>query len=205
MAGVLTGTASVERWLNQVALQEMKKRANQLHIYNLERAVKLNVQSSTGHRTGCQFNPDSLLDGKPQEVKASRFRLAAAALYREWYGEKDAPARRGGPGDLSRPALGNVRTAERSSTSMKAVLQNHSKSVDLAVAACGSSEAKKDIVGAMVETIRDVESSRRRRVRGEASTETKRKREEGPGAWVGGCSRQTVQDCRGCCSAGTGQ
>jgi len=25
MAGVLTGTASVERWLNQVAFQEMKK------------------------------------------------------------------------------------------------------------------------------------------------------------------------------------
>ena len=43
-----TGTASVERWPNQIALTEMKHRANLLHIYNLESAVKLKVQSCFG-------------------------------------------------------------------------------------------------------------------------------------------------------------
>ena len=130
---MLTGTASVERWLNQISLTEMKHRANQLHIYNLECAVKLCVQSVGGKRSS--LNPDLLFDGRPEDCKASRYGTEAARLYAEWFGEKA----RGGRSE--KPSLGNMRVAGSNPLAMTSVLRNHNGAVAKTMAALGSASS----------------------------------------------------------------
>ena len=159
---IQTGTASVERWLNQIALTEMKHRANSLHIYNLESAVKLNVQSCFGRRIGCRFDPNSILEGQPQHCKPSRFGVAVADAYREWFGEKSTPARRGVPGHGDRPSLGFLHAAksERSTTN---VLKNHSKAIGLAMSAStskSSGRTQKERLQDMVNAVDEVAMAR---------------------------------------------
>ena len=51
-----TGTQSVERWLGEVRLAELKHRARALAENTLESCVKLNVQDFQGRLAGKAFN-----------------------------------------------------------------------------------------------------------------------------------------------------
>ena len=95
----LTGTTQVERDLGQVRLTELKHRALQIGPRLLESTVKCNVQTFTGRRVGCTFNPDDLFLGPLQSAekqvrrRASAYGLRVQAIYTEFFGEKQTSGR----------------------------------------------------------------------------------------------------------------
>ena len=112
---LLTGTQSVERWLGQLAMVQLKHRAN-LHICNLESAIKLNVQTFTGRREGQKFDPSCLFESGAMSVargvhyKASKYALRVQNQYIEWFGEKASAGRSldQGPSRKETPPLGSM-------------------------------------------------------------------------------------------------
>ena len=85
-----------------------------------------------------------------------------ADAYREWFGEKSTPARRGVPGHGDRPSLGFLHAAksERSTTN---VLKNHSKAIGLAMSAStskSSGRTQKERLQDMVNAVDEVAMAR---------------------------------------------
>lgn len=135
------GTATVERWLGEVAQTELKKRAQHLCNWNLERAIKLNLQSLRGRRVGMAFQPDDLVDrpvssasrvGGGVLFKASRYGLRAQQVYKDFFGEKPAPSRKlEGSADRSseKPKLGNLQTHDSRKRTLQGELKSHAAAV----------------------------------------------------------------------------
>lgn len=93
---LLTGTCSVERWLGELSLQEMKRRAHKVSMYSLQSAMKLNLQDQTGRRVGMSVDPLCLLKlplVPGPEQQPSLYGNEVREAYRMMYGEKKLPGR----------------------------------------------------------------------------------------------------------------
>ncbi|CAE7692666.1 unnamed protein product [Symbiodinium sp. CCMP2592] len=180
---VQCGTQSVERYLGEVRLAELKHRARALGADTLESSVKLNVQDFTGRQPGKAFNPDSLFRSAAESIekgvryRASNFGLQCQNAYRRLYGEKQDPGRsllpssaRGSDHHEGKPKLTRVRkTAGPAMETLKQAKDMHTKSVSQAVAA--ASKDTSAALGAVVQAHADVA-----RARLDASTSASSKR-----------------------------
>ena len=148
----LAGTGTVERWLGEVALLELKRRADHLKQVSLESALKLRVQDIRGRVCGNPFDPRALLvEGTPRAAAgggqvlfaASKMLVACQSVYREFYGSVRLAARSLSCVSLedqaqnavkeSRPKLCLSKVASTSSIAEKK--KAHARAVDKAVAA----------------------------------------------------------------------
>ena len=140
---LLTGTASVERWLGELSLQEMKRRAHKVNMYSLQSAIKLNLQDQAGRRVGMSFDPLSLLKlpfvpGPNQQP--SVYGKEVREAYKVMYGEKKLPGRSSAEASASdrlretKPKLSRVVPAAGDEVvTIRSTLGKHAKAVTDAV------------------------------------------------------------------------
>jgi len=179
---VQCGTQTVERYLGEVRLAELKHRARALGAETLESSIKLNVQDFSGRQAGKAFNPDSLFRSAAESIekgvryRASNFGLQCQNAYRRLYGEKQDPGRSLLPtsarGSEGKPKLTRVRkSAGPAMETLKQARDMHTKSVSQAVAA--ASKDTSAALGAVIQAHADVA-----RARLDASTSASSKRSQ---------------------------
>ena len=148
------GTPTVERWLGEIALQELKHRAHKLSGLSAASGLRLVKIDMRGRRpVGEALDPVSMLTKKEASVAssgkgtvawpASKFAIQAQAIYREFYGTKSAPGRDLAPLTPaeqckkrlmgSKPTLGRV--VSESKKSIEALRKKHSDSLKAGVEA----------------------------------------------------------------------
>ena len=135
---ILTGTNSVERWLHELQMQELKQRTGKLSDQNLQAAIKLNVQCMTGRRHGSSFNPADLLQNASEshergvEYRPSPYGLSCQSAYELFYGSRQSQSRSlvvtSSSRSSSKPSLGHVHRQTAGNTFAKS-LASHSKTV----------------------------------------------------------------------------
>ena len=139
MLSLQSGTQSVERWLGESAFTEGKFRAQHLAEWNLERSIKLNLQSLEGARVPKGFSPDELF--QHGTLKPTKFGADCQAAYKEFFGERHMPSRLASGKDLvEKPRLGNIRK-ESTKRSLTGELKKHSASVKTVVQEAGPSSS----------------------------------------------------------------
>ena len=163
---MVAGTQTVERWLGEMKMAELKSRAHALNDSLLETCMKLNVQSFHGRRLGKAFDPDELIQGiansrqRGVRYKGTNYLLRCQNLYREFYGEKVLKCR-ALEGDSSsaseKPSMGKIHAASsEKKRSMQTMQEEHSKAVKNVVAASGKSAS----LTPMVENMKEVSAAR---------------------------------------------
>ena len=166
---ILTGTQTVERWLGEVQLAEIKSRSNLLGNSVLETSVKLNCQCFTGRRSGRAFNPDELLRGPAASAdrgvrhQASNYCLRAQNIYRDWFGEKKIPARllEGGPEETRPPGLGRSHKAPRTQETFKDQQKKHQECIKEIVSSSSAAERPGEkMLEGMVDEMKEVHLAR---------------------------------------------
>ena len=161
----MTSTCSVERWLHELSMTELKSRAHHLGVYALSDAVKLNVQCMSGRREGSTMNADDLTTSAAashaQGVKwqPSEFGLCAQKAYAEFFGERELPARDRLALQVrsDKPRLAPLRLSD--DRSLKGQLKAHHQST-AAVVAKASSGAKCDEAQVFVQAAADLVASK---------------------------------------------
>ena len=156
---IQTGTQSVERFLGELAMTERKNRAQHLTDFNIESAIKLNLQSMRGARMPKKFDPEELfasrqasLQRQPAPVlfKASSYGLACQNAYRNFYGERVLQSRSleaQHPARLDKPHLGCLREGTEANTIEKE-RQKHRAAVGAVIAKAGASTSWDDLISA---------------------------------------------------------
>ncbi|CAE7948966.1 unnamed protein product [Symbiodinium sp. KB8] len=176
-----SGTQSVERFLGEAALAENQYRAQHLTDWNLQAAIKLNVQSLRGSRKPKAFNPDELFEGPLDttrfrttvslNLKASKYGVAVQNSYRDFFGEKKLPHRSLDPSKAQReqtdkPGLGNIKK-ESAKRSLAKEMRLHDKSISAAVESARQEQPASSRSSSswepMVQEMREVTAAREKR------------------------------------------
>lgn len=113
-----TGTQTVERFLGEVKLTELKHRSGALGPEALDASLKLNTQCFTGRRLGKSFDPGELIQSitasgeRDVRYRSSQYALKVQNAYREMFGEKKSSGRsleqESGHRDAEKPRLNKI-------------------------------------------------------------------------------------------------
>lgn len=150
----LSSTATIERWFKQIALTELKQRADKLGVPVLEAALKLRVQDLGGVHASAQFDPRKLLIRRAPAVTATGQAVAWPAtehsvccqkIYAEWFGTRRSECRSMRMHSLDEKTMHSLPRSklrlgpELADNTIKARKRKHMEAIAAAVAA---SEAK---------------------------------------------------------------
>ena len=137
-----TGTQTVERFLGEVRLAELKHRSGALGPDSLDASLKLNVQCFTGRRLGKSFDPGELIQNMTRSAeRLVRYRSSAYGLkvqnaYRDMFGEKKSSGRslvqESGHRDAEKPRLNKIPRGPTSSDKVEtfqSFKEKHSQAV----------------------------------------------------------------------------